>query len=77
MGVGTKTLLLQFVSFAILFLLVRTGLMYFTTLTGIWLPLVSAIIATILAPQFKVFKTDEGEKICVRWIFFKGVKILN
>ncbi|TDS55318.1 hypothetical protein [Myroides indicus] len=77
MGVGTKTLLLQFASFAILFLLARIGLIYFTDLSGIWLPLVAAIIATILAPQFKVFKTDKGDKICVRWIFLKGVKVLN
>ncbi|MGS4344757.1 hypothetical protein ACKUSY_03950 [Myroides odoratus] len=77
MGAGTKTILFQFVSFAVLFLLARVGLAYFTDLSGIWLPLVSAIVATVLAPQFKVFKTDEGDKICVKWIFLKGVKILN
>ncbi|MGG5578350.1 hypothetical protein ACPDHL_13540 [Myroides sp. C15-4] len=77
MSAGTKTLLLQFVSFAILFLLARVGLMYFTDLSGIWLPLVSAGIATVFAPQFKVFKTDEGDKICVSWIFLKGAKVLN
>ncbi len=77
MGVGTKTLLLQFASFAILFLLTRIGLIYFTDLSGIWLPLTAAIIATVLAPQFKVFKTEKGDKICVRWIFLKGVKVLN
>ncbi|MEC4113584.1 hypothetical protein VSO92_05610 [Myroides pelagicus] len=77
MGVGTKTMLLQFVSFAVLFLLARVGLAYFTSLDGIWLPIVSAVVATVLAPQFKVFKTDEGDKICMRWIFLKNVKILN
>lgn len=77
MSAGTKTLLLQFVSFAILFILARVGLMYFTDLSGIWLPIVSAIIATVFAPQFKVFKTDEGDKICVSWIFLKGAKVLN
>ncbi|MDM1045808.1 hypothetical protein HX004_08100 [Myroides sp. 1354] len=77
MSVGTKTILFQFVSFAVLFLLARTGLMYFTDLSGIWLPIVSAIVATVFAPQFKVFKTDEGDKICVKWIFLKGVKVLN
>lgn len=77
MGVGTKTLLFQFASFGILFLLTRIGLIYFTDLSGIWLPLTAAIIATVLAPQFKVFKTEKGDKICVRWIFLKGVKVLN
>ncbi|MTG98612.1 MULTISPECIES: hypothetical protein [Myroides] len=77
MGVGTKTILLQFVSFAILFVLARLGLSYFTDLQGLWLPVISAVVATILAPQFKVFKTDQGDKICVRWIFLKKIKVLN
>jgi hypothetical protein len=69
--------LFQFASFGILFLLTRIGLIYFTDLSGIWLPLTAAIIATVLAPQFKVFKTEKGDKICMRWIFLKGVKVLN
>lgn len=77
MSVNTKTILLQFVSFAILFLLCRLAFATFTALSGFWLPAASAVVATILAPQFKVFKTDKGDKICVRWIFLKGVKVLN
>lgn len=77
MSVNTKTIILQFVSFAILFIIARVIIVQFTDLQGFWGPLVSAVIATILAPQFKVFKTDEGDKICLRWIFMKGVKVLN
>ncbi|KUF40384.1 hypothetical protein HX017_13270 [Myroides marinus] len=77
MSVSTKTILLQFASFAILFLLCRLALATFTQLSGFWLPAASAVAATILAPQFKVFKTDQGDKICMRWIFLKGVKVLN
>lgn len=77
MSVGTKTILLQFASFAILFFICKFALAAFTELSGLWLPATSAVVATILAPQFKVFKTDKGEKICVRWIFLKGVKVLN
>ncbi|WP_010256436.1 hypothetical protein [Myroides injenensis] len=77
MGVGTKSLILQFCSFALFFVLSRIALQYFTELTGFWLPLISAVVATILAPQFKVFKTDKGDKICVKWIFMKKVKVLN
>ncbi|AJA69460.1 hypothetical protein HX045_08525 [Myroides odoratimimus] len=77
MSVSTKTIILQFLSFAVLFILCRLAFSTFTALSGFWLPLTSAVTATILAPQFKVFKTDKGDKICMRWIFLKGVKILN
>ena len=77
MSAGTKSLILQFISFAVLFIGFRFLLAEFTSLEGIWLPLVSAIVATVLAPQFKVFKTEKGDKVCVRWIFLKGVKVLN
>lgn len=77
MNVGTKTIVFQFISFTVLFVLARIGFSLFTDLQGFWLSGASAVFATILAPQFKVFKTDEGDKICMRWIFLKGVKILN
>lgn len=77
MSVKTKTILLQFASFAILFIICRLAFTTFTALSGFMLPAASAVVATILAPQFKVFKTDKGDKICMRWIFLKGVKILN
>ncbi|MDR2221399.1 MAG: hypothetical protein LBE34_01540 [Flavobacteriaceae bacterium] len=72
-----KTIGLQFVSFAVFFVLARIAFTSFTDLSGFWLPAVSAVVATILAPQFKVFRTEKGDKVCVSWLFFKGVKVLN
>lgn len=77
MSVKTKTLILQFLSFTVLFVLARIAFVTFTDLHGFWLSGTSAVVATLLAPQFKVFKTDQGEKICMRWLLLKGVKVLN
>ncbi len=77
MGAKTKSLLFQFISFAAFFLGARYLVATYTGLTGFWIPATSAIVAMLLAPQFKVFKTDKGDKVCMRWIFLKGVKILN
>lgn len=77
MKASTKSLLLQFCSFAIFFIIARVLLANFTELEGLWLSLISGIVATVLAPQFKVFKTDKGEKVCMKWIFMKKVKVWN
>ncbi|MHC5309646.1 hypothetical protein ACYSNM_06185 [Myroides sp. LJL116] len=77
MNASTKSLLLQFCSFALFFILLRWLLGVFTELQGVWLPIIAAIIATIVAPQFKVFKTEKGDKICMKWIFMKKVIVLN
>jgi hypothetical protein len=37
--------------------------------------LATAFIATlILAPKFQVVKTNDGEKLFMKWLFLKGVK---
>lgn len=77
MSPQVKTIMLQFVSFGLFFFIARFAFMTFTDLSGLWLPLTSGVVATILAPRFKVFKTDQGDKICMSWIFLKEVKVLN
>lgn len=77
MKLKTKVFIYQFVCFALLFVASRFLLAFFFELSRIWLPLLSALIASVLAPQFRVIQTQEGEKIMMRWIFVKGVKTLN
>ena len=77
MNKKTKVFIAQFLCFAILFIIVRIPIDYFTDLTSIWGSLIGAVVATILAPQFKVFDTQQGQKVYMRWIFIKGVKELN
>jgi hypothetical protein len=32
------------------------------------------MVALLLAPKFQAVKTNEGEKIFMKWLFIKGVK---
>lgn len=77
MSKKTKVFIAQFLCFAILFMIARLSIEFFTDLTTIVGSIISAVFATVLAPQFKVFDTQEGQKIYMRWIFIKGVKELN
>jgi hypothetical protein len=38
-----------------------------------WIPLTAFIVGTILSPKFKA-KTEDGEKLFMKWIFIKDVK---
>lgn len=71
-----KVLLVQFACFACLFLLGKL-ILTFTDVTGIVNAVICAVFATVFAPQFKVFKTADGEKVYMRWLFSKKVKELN
>ncbi len=68
-----KVFFVQFICFALLFLIGK-GLLSFTSITGIINPIVCAIFATIFSPQFRVIKTDEGEKVMMRFLFNKKIK---
>lgn len=77
MSKKTKVFIAQFLSFAILFIIGRYGFEFITGSASMWLSLGAAVFATIFAPQFKVFDTQEGQKVYMRWIFKKGVKELD
>jgi len=77
MNVKTKTFILQFISFATLFFLSRWAIVEFTGLSGFWVPLTSAVVSTLLAPQFKAVNSPKGNHILVKWIFMKGIKTLK
>ena len=70
----TKALIFNFIGFALLFVIMRIVVGKFTNLTGFWLPITSAVVASILAPKFQAVRTNEGEKIFMKWLFIKGVK---
>ena len=74
MTLKTKGLLYNFIGFALLFIIVRIVAEMFTNLTGFWLPLTAFVVATLLAPKFQAVQTSEGEKLFMKWLFFKGVK---
>lgn len=76
MSKENKILILQFVCFALLFLIGKL-ILSFTEITGILNAILSAVFAALLSPQFKVFKTKDGEKVYMRWMFSKKAKELN
>ncbi|MEM9001318.1 MAG: hypothetical protein AAGB24_13725 [Bacteroidota bacterium] len=70
----TKALLFNFIAFVVLFLTVRLILGYYLPLNAIFLAVTSAIIANIRAPKFGAIRTDEGEKVLMKWIFINGMR---
>ncbi|MDH4404326.1 MAG: hypothetical protein QE264_08830 [Flavobacterium sp.] len=64
----------QLLCFAVLFILSRILFEKFSNLTGFWLPITSFVVSTLLAPKFQAVKTNEGEKLFMKWLFIKGIK---
>ncbi len=71
---STKAFIFQLLSFALFFIVARFLIAAYTGLTGFWIPVTSFVVGTILAPQFQAVKTNEGEKLYMKWLFMKGVK---
>ncbi|WP_395063737.1 hypothetical protein [Flavobacterium sp.] len=77
MGKKTKAFVYQLISFAILFIAVRYLVGAFTTLKGLWVPLIAFVVGTVLAPKFQAVRTKDGEKLFMKWIFLKGIRELK
>lgn len=74
MSLKVKAFILQLISFATLFIIVRYLLASYTNLEGIWISITAFVIGTIAAPQFQAVKSKDGEKLFMKWIFMKDVK---
>lgn len=74
MGLKTRAFIYQFLCFAVLFISARFALEAYSGLSGFWLPLTAFVIGTLLSPKFKVFKTNQGEKMFIKWLFIRGIK---
>ena len=69
-----KAILLNFLGFAILFLVARIAFGYLLNINRLYLALGAAIIASIFAPKFAVVEVDGSSKILMKWIFIKGFR---
>lgn len=69
-----RAFLYQLGCFAILFVSARYLVARFTGLTDLWIPLTAFVVGTILSPKFKAIKTQDGEKLYMKWVFTKDVK---
>jgi hypothetical protein len=73
MSKKTKAFLFQLLCFAVLFILFRFLIDAYTNLEGYWIPITAFVVGTILAPKFQAIRTNEGEKLFMKWIFLKGI----
>lgn len=69
-----KAFVFQLLCFATLFILGRYLIESYTNLSGLWIPFSAFALGTLLAPKFQAVKTNEGEKLFMKWMFIKGVK---
>jgi Na+-driven multidrug efflux pump len=74
MSLKVKAFILQLISFATLFIIVRFLLANYTNLEGMWVSITAFVLGTILAPQFQSVEGKEGPKLFMKWIFMKDVK---
>lgn len=74
MSLNTKSLLYNFLCFAGIYILVYFLARTFTNLTGIWIPVTAAVVASLLSPKFQTVKTANGQKMFMKWLFIKEVK---
>ena len=74
MSKQTKSLVFNMLGFLILFIGFRFIVATYSGLTSWQIPLAAFLIATLLAPKFQVVRTDEGEKLFMKWLFIKGVR---
>lgn len=72
-----RSFVYQLLSFGILFIGLQFLIKRYTELSGWYIPLTAFVVGTILAPQFQAVKTKDGEKLFMKWIFMKGVKIIK
>lgn len=70
----TKALLYNFLGFAILYIPLYYLVSHFTNLEGLFRPLTTAVITTILSPKFQAVRTKDGMKVFMSWLFIKGVR---
>ncbi len=76
MNKKTQSIIYNFLGFAAIFLLVRYFINEHTYMQDLWRTLSAFVVATLISPKFNVVQTPQGEKLFMRWIFFKGVKEL-
>ena len=69
-----KAFVFQLLCFAVLFILFRILLDKYSNLTGFWVPITSFVVSTILSPKFQAVKTNDGEKLFMKWLFLKEIK---
>jgi hypothetical protein len=74
MNKKNKAFVYNLLAFVFFYCLSYFMLYTFTQVKGLWLPLISAVVTTILTPKFQYSREAGGDKIYMSWLFFKGIK---
>ena len=74
MSKKTKAFLFNLICFAILFIIFRYLIKWYTNLSGLWIPVTAGVVSTLISPKFQASHTRAGEKLFMKWIFVKGIK---
>jgi len=74
MSKKVKSFLYNFLCFAAFFTIVYFLVVRFTGASGLWIPVITGVSASILSPKFQVIKYMGEEKLMMTWMFIKGVK---
>lgn len=74
MSKKTKAFFYNFLSFTVIYIPALYILKSITNLEGFVLSITAFVISLVLGPKFQYLKTNDGEKIFMKWIFVKGIK---
>ena len=69
-----KAFVFQLLCFATLFILSRYLIELYANLSGLWIPFTAFAVGTLLAPKFQAVKTNDGEKLFMKWLFITRIK---
>ncbi|MEE9364681.1 MAG: hypothetical protein V3U92_18935 [Cellulophaga sp.] len=69
-----KVIFFNFIGFALFFLIFKYALTQFIELKSLYISIIAAIVASIIAPKFGVGKIEGKEKLLMKWVFLKGHK---
>lgn len=74
MSKKTKAFIFNLLGFSFFYIISYFVVMTFGVLQGLWIAATSFVISTLLAPKFQVVKTNQGEKLFMKWIFIKELR---
>lgn len=74
MSAKNKSLVLNFASSAVFFLIFRFGLDFFVNWEEFNLAFLSGVLALVFSPKFMATPDAKNPKVLMKWIFIKGHK---
>ena len=74
MSKKVKSFLYNFLGFSVFYIPAYLLVMNYSHLQGLWIAGTAFMVSLILAPKFQAVKTQDGEKIFMKWLFVSGIK---